>query len=306
MPGVIRRHAPAIAVLLLATACGSKSPTSPAQSTTSVQVGTAGNASTTLSPGETRQLVATATQSDGTVVDVTNLAAWQSSAPTIASVSPSGILTAAAEGSVDVSATYKNVKGTVHADVRPTCTVSLSPPAASYSAFGGSGTVNVTVNSPSCRWSARSDAPWLGFSVDGTGSGSFTYALPANSTPSARTAGIVVETSTAQRATHAITEDKPAGCSYVTQPEEAVFTASGGSGQFTVVTTPNDCRWTLVNGMSALGVSVTSGFSGTGAALVRYSVQAHTRSVDADGFLEIAGISGLNPNGRHHIVILKR
>ncbi|HYT69381.1 MAG TPA: hypothetical protein VEL51_23385 [Vicinamibacterales bacterium] len=40
--------------------------------------------------------------------------------------------------------------------------------------------------------------------------------------------------------------------------------------------------------------------------LVRYAVQAHTRSVDADGYLEIAGLSGLNPNGRHHVVILKR
>jgi hypothetical protein len=72
------------------------------------------------------------------------------------------------------------------------------------------------------------------------------------------------------------------------------------------VTTPNDCQWTLVNGMSALGVSISSGFSGTGAALVRYTVQAHTRSVDADGYLEIAGLSGQNPNGRHHIVIQKR
>jgi hypothetical protein len=35
-------------------------------------------------------------------------------------------------------------------------------------------------------------------------------------------------------------------------------------------------------------------------------VQAHTRSVDADGYLEIAGQSGLNPNGRHLVVILKR
>ena len=47
-------------------------------------------------------------------------------------------------------------------------------------------------------------------------------------------------------------------------------------------------------------------FSGTGAGLVRYSVQAHTRDVDADGYLEIAGLSGDNPNGRHHIIIKKR
>lgn len=62
----------------------------------------------------------------------------------------------------------------------------------------------------------------------------------------------------------------------------------------------------LVNGVSALGVSITSGFGGRGNTLVRYSVQAHTRTVDADGYLEIAGLSGLNPNGRHHVVIVKR
>ena len=105
---------------------------------------------------------------------------------------------------------------------------------------------------------------------------------------------------------HAITVNRTTGCSYVTDPEEAVFTAAGGTGQFRVITTPNNCQWNLVNGMQALGVQITQGFSGTGAATVRYSVQAHTRDVDADGYLEIAGLSGDNPNGRHHIVIRKR
>jgi hypothetical protein len=253
-------------------------------------------------------LFATASQSNGSTLDVTNLATWQSSSPSVATVSPSGLLTAAAEGGVDVSATYNGVRGSVHADIRPTCTVTVSPPSALYTAFGGSATVTVSVNSASCRWSARSDAPWFPFVFDAAnpGSGSFSYTLPPNSTPSARTTALTIETTTGQKAAHAITEDKPLGCSYVTQPEEIVFTASGGTGQFTVTATPGDCQWNLVNGMSALGVSVTAGFSGTNGTLVRYSVQAHTRSVDADGFLEIAGLSGLNPNGRHHVVILKR
>jgi hypothetical protein len=53
-------------------------------------------------------------------------------------------------------------------------------------------------------------------------------------------------------------------------------------------------------------VFISSGFGGTGNGTVRYTVQAHTRSVDADGFIEIAGLSGQNPNGRHHVVLLKR
>ena len=305
------RHRPffALAVLVALAGCGSaKPPTAPAVTATSVAVGAAGNASTTLAPGETRQLFATASQSNGSTLDVTNLATWQSSAPSVATVSPSGLLTAAAEGGVDVTATYNSVKGSVHADIRPTCTVTVSPPTALYTAFGGSATVNVSVNSPSCRWSARSDAPWFPFVFDAAnpGSGSFSYTLPPNSTVSVRSTALTIETSTGQKATHSITEDRPLGCSYVTQPEEIVFTASGGTGQFTVHATPGDCQWNMVNGMSALGVSVTTGFSGHDGTLVRYTVQAHTRSVDADGFLEIAGQSGLNPNGRHHVVILKR
>ena len=194
------------------------------------------------------------------------------------------------------------------AEVRPTCTVSVTPPSASFSAFGGSATITVSVNSPSCRWSARSDAAWFPFVLDAAtpGSGTFTYQLPANSTAASRTAALTIESSTGLKAAHAIAEDKPLGCSYVTVPQEISFTASGGTGQFTVVTTPGDCQWNLVNGVAALGVSITAGFSGFGNGLVRYSVQAHTRTVDADGYLEIAGLSGLNPNGRHHVVILKR
>jgi hypothetical protein len=275
---------------------------------TSVTVSVAGNASTTLAPGETRQLSAMALQSNGTTIDVTTTATWQSSSSAIATISASGLLTGVAEGSVDVTARYVSASGTLRAEVRPTCAVSITPASASYSAFGGTSTVTVSVNSASCRWSARSDASWFPFTFDpaNPGSGSFAYALPANSTPFARNTTLTVETSTGQRAVHAIAEDKPAGCSYVTQPEEVTFNASGGTGQFTVVTTPGDCQWNLVNGMEALGVSITSGFSGIGTRLVRYSVQAHTRTVDADGYLEIAGLSGLNPNGRHHIIIQKR
>jgi hypothetical protein len=308
MRGRQRRHGIALLFLVAASRCGARTPTAPAVTSTSVTVSVAGNASTTLAPGETRQLSATALQSNGSTLDVTTQAAWQSSATAIATISPAGLLTGVAEGSVDVTARYVTVSGTLRAEVRPTCAVSITPASASYNAFGGTATVTVSVNSASCRWSARSDASWFPFVFDSAapGSGSFAYALPANSTPFSRSATVTVETATGQRAVHAITEDKPSGCSYVTQPEEITFTASGGTGQFTVVATPGDCRWNLVNGLAALGVSITSGFSGTGTTLVRYAVQAHTRTVDADGYLEIAGLSGLNPNGRHHVVILKR
>jgi len=297
---------PAVIAVLVAGCNGTSHPTAATPTVVSVQVGISGNGSSTLQPGETRQLFATAGQSDGTSIDVTNLATWQSSSPATATVSPSGLLTAAAEGAVDVTATYKGAKGSQHAEITPTCAVSLSPASAVFTAFGGSRAVTVTVNASSCAWTARSDAAWWKLSASGTGSGSRTYALPPNTTTSARTASVVVETANGAAARHTVSEDRPLGCSYVTQPDELTFTAAGGTAQFNVIATPGDCRWSLVNGLSQLGVSIISGSSGTGNGLVRYSVQAHTRGVDADGYIEIAGVSGLNPNGRHHIIILKR
>jgi hypothetical protein len=302
-----------VSLSLLAAGCGSDDPApppaAPTPTTSAVQVRASGDATGPIEAGQTRQFVATATQSTGATSDVTQQATWLSSAPGIATVSPAGLVTAVAEGEVEISATYQSVRGTLGVGVRPLrCALTISPATATYDPFGGVGVVQVQVSAASCRWSARSDAPWLPvvFESPTPGSGSFAYTAPPNSTTATRTANIVVTTSSGESTQHAVTVNRTTGCSYVTDPEEAVFTASGGTGQFRVVTTPNNCQWNLVNGMQALGVQITSGFSGTGGGLVRYSVQAHTRTVDADGYHEIAGLSGNNPNGRHHIVIQKR
>lgn len=302
-----------VSLCLAVVACGSDSPpptpAAPTPTTSTVQVRATGDASGPLEAGQTRQLAATATLSTGSTSDVTQQATWQSSAPGVATVSPTGLVAAVAEGEVEISATFQSVRGTIGVGVRAVrCAVSISPPTAAYGPFGGAGSVQVQVSAASCRWSARSDAPWLPlvFEPTGPGSGTFGYAAPPNSTTAARTANIVVTTSTGESALHAVTVDRTTGCSYVTDPDENVFTAAGGTGQFRVIATPNDCRWNVVNGLQALGVQVTSGFSGTGGGLVRYSVQAHTRDLDADGYIEIAGLSGANPNGRHHVVLRRR
>lgn len=295
---------------LAVAACGSDDPPptpAPTPTTSTLQVRPAGEGA--LEAGQSRQYNAIATLSTGTTSDVTQQAAWQSSAPAVATVSGTGMVTAVAEGTADISATYQSVRGTAGVGVRPVpCPVSLSPASATFGPFGGSAAVQVLVGAASCRWTARSDASWFPFAFDsGTpGSGTFAYTAPANSTTAPRTANIVITTSTGDTTVHTVTVNRTSGCSYVTDPEENVFTAAGGTGQFRVVTTPNDCRWNLVNGMAALGVQINQGFSGTGGGLVRYTVQANTRDVDSDGYLEIAGLSGDNPNGRHHIVIKKR
>jgi uncharacterized protein YjdB/REP element-mobilizing transposase RayT len=67
--------------------------------------------STSLTIGQTQQLTATATYSDGSTKDVTNTARWSHDSPAI-QVSSTGLVTAFAEGSSTVNARLDSVDGT--------------------------------------------------------------------------------------------------------------------------------------------------------------------------------------------------
>jgi len=306
---VIQNRPYLAAAIFLLTACGgSSTPSTPTPTVTQVQVGVSGNSAPLLAPGETRQLFAVATGASGTN-DVTNSAVWQSSNPAVATVSSGGLLTAAAEGSVELSATFQNVRGALRAEIKRTaCEVTLSASTGHFNAFGGSGSVSVSVVPADCRWTVTSDTPaWLPVNEPArTGSGTFTYAVPFNSGTETRAATLSVAPSAGNAALHVVSQDRPVSCSYVTKPDSATFTAAGGTGSFDVVATPSDCQWRASTTLGAFGVSITSGLSGTGSGRVTYSVSAHTRSVDVDGFVEIAGLSGANPPGQHRVGVLKR
>ncbi len=233
VPGRVSSAAIVVLSLCGLAACGGGSPARPSPAgpaVTTVEVGVAGNAPAQLAPGETRQLFARANQSDGTTIDVTNLATWQSSNPQVAAVSNVGVLTAAAEGAIDVVATHANVRGAVRAEIRG-CEVVISPTASSFSAFGGTQTVDVVASTADCRWTVRGDAGWFPFAYEPArgGTGSFTYTLPPNSTPGNRSVNVIVASANGATAPHAISQARPVSCSDVAQPEEATFTAAGAA-----------------------------------------------------------------------------
>lgn len=66
---------------------------------------------TTVIKNRTEQLTASAHYSDSTIVDVTASAQWSSSAPGVATVSPTGLVTAAGPGTATIQATYNSVTG---------------------------------------------------------------------------------------------------------------------------------------------------------------------------------------------------
>jgi hypothetical protein len=200
------------------------------------------------------------------------------------------LVTAVAQGDAEISATYQSVRGTMGVGVRPVpCPVSLSPATATFGPFGGSGSVQVLVGAASCRWSARSDAPWLPFAFEPAAPGSaiFSYTAPANSTTEARTA--LPRRPRAKRCTRSpsIARRGAAG----DDPEEAVFRPPA-AGRFR-----HHGQQLPVEPRERPGVArrPITRVSAEPRRAVRYSVQAHTRDVDADGYLEIAGLSGQNP-----------
>ena len=69
-------------------------------------------ATPTIASGGTQQFVATATYSDGTTGNISPSVAWTSSAPTIATISASGLATGVAVGSTTITASLSGISGT--------------------------------------------------------------------------------------------------------------------------------------------------------------------------------------------------
>jgi Bacterial Ig-like domain (group 2) len=307
--------------VMLATGCVKSEtlPTSPspdsAPNAISVAVGVAANAPPTLAPGEHLQLWAVATYSDHSTKDVTNTATWQSSNPSVATISRDGVLTAAVEGSVDVFAAVGHATGSLNATIRRLgCGAStLSPSTLTFNAFDHSAQLQVRTPQADCRWVAKSDADWIRF--DGrdrttfdpgqSGVGAFSYAVLANNYPDLRTGHVIVSFTDGSQLLHSVTQEQPVSCSYVVTPDDAYFSAAGGAGAFEVTTTPSDCRWTATANYDFYGIHLTSSSTGIGAAHVTYAVTQplYGGAYARDGSIVIAGLSGVNPAAVHKIHI---
>ena len=222
----IGRHASLIVLpaALLAAHCGgtqSQSLTNPSKhsAVVALRVGVAGNAAPTIAPGGRLQLWAAATYADGASGDVTNAALWQSSNPAVATVSREGLLSAAAEGTVDVKATIDRISGSLRAEIRRGgCeSATLSADALVFNAFGSYSSVKVATPLSDCRWTARSDADWLRMSGrdrtvydPGTsGSGSFAYTVLANNFPVSRSGRITVSFANGGELIHSVAQEPP-------------------------------------------------------------------------------------------------
>jgi hypothetical protein len=98
--------------LFAALGCGtSSSPTSPAPVATAAASVTSISIARGASTGAGFQLSATAALSDSTTKDVTTLATWRATTPTLATVDAAGLVTVLETGEATFEATYQSVMG---------------------------------------------------------------------------------------------------------------------------------------------------------------------------------------------------
>jgi len=164
------------------------------------------------------------------------------------------------------------------------CTYQISPPSATFSSAGGSGTLNVYAPA-GCEWWAKiaySGLGWIEITSprNGTGYGTVTYSVLTNITSAPRTGAITVEGNTLN-----ITQTA-SGCTYTISTSSAVFYKDGGSGSFTV-TTGSTCSWTARSDSD--WITITSNSSGTGTKTVSYSVSSNTTTATRTGIIYVGG-----------------
>ena len=111
--GIALTAATMVAVGAIVAACGHSAaspaaPTAPGAAVSSIAVTSAPVSNASM------QMTAMARLADGSSQDVTRSAAWESSNPAVATVSPTGMLSVVGAGELDVRATYQSASGSMH------------------------------------------------------------------------------------------------------------------------------------------------------------------------------------------------
>ena len=157
----------------------------------------------------------------------------------------------------------------------------LTTTSASVGSDTSTGSVAVATTA-SCSWTATSSANWLTIvgSSSGTGSGTVSYAVQANTTNcTARTASLTI-------AGKSFVVNQSAGVgSYAIAPTSATLGAIA-TNRTVAVTATSTCGWTVSNAVS--WISITAGASGTGNGSVTYHAQPNTTTNARTGHLSIA------------------
>jgi len=126
--------------------------------------------------GATASLGVTGTFPSGTYTITNSSKTTYTSSNTAVATVIGGVVTAVAAGPANITVKYGTSSATVPVTVTAgappvTCSLGAAAVQSSFPAAGGSSTVNVTANDPSCTWSASPAASWIAITPPQYGSG---------------------------------------------------------------------------------------------------------------------------------------
>jgi VCBS repeat protein/all-beta uncharacterized protein/S-layer family protein len=148
------------------------------------------------------------------------------------------------------------------------CNYSIGSAGESFPPGGGTGSVSVTAGG-GCVWTAVSEASFITITAgpDGTGNGTVSYRVNANTDSTERTG-----TMTIAGQTFTVTQGgATTPCMFSLSPADRIITAEGGSGSFTV-NTQGGCNWTAFTDVGW----ISTGSTGSGFGQVSYFVSENT------------------------------
>ena len=176
------------------------------------------------------------------------------------------------------------------------CAYTLSSPSLSIGNFGGIQAFAVNT-SAGCSWTATSSDSWLTITggASGSGTGSVTFRIDANSGTANRSGTIVAGGQTF------VVLQQGSACSYTLSPSIQGFNSNAVSGSFNVAS-PSGCAWSASVSDSSW-ISLTGGGSGNSNGSVSFSISANPTSNVRTGTILVAGQSftivqnGIIPGG---------
>ena len=164
----------------------------------------------------------------------------------------------------------------------PQCTYSVNAQSSSFPFGGGAGGPISVSAAGGCAWTAQSNASWITITsgASGSGNGTATFSVAANTNGLARTGAITVASTTVT-----VTQLRdPATCHYTLNPSGGAFAYTGGTLSMSVAT-DSDCSWT--SSASAPWIAITSGTGGSGNGSVAFSVAANSGGLARSGSVTV-------------------
>ena len=160
------------------------------------------------------------------------------------------------------------------------CTFSIDSTNATFTAAGGSDSVNVTA-STGCVWTAVTSDDFITITsgCGSSGNGTVFYSVAANTSSNAGRVGSM----TIAGQTYTVTQGAVCGYTFLPPTSVKLMPAAGGSTTVYVLAHGTDCIWTAVSNDPFITITKHTGET------VRYSVRDNTNNVPRTGTITIAG-----------------